>query len=224
MISNINHGRVKVKLCILFVFALSLILGAKVNAEGARKTCTYQTFKWNVNLRGSVGYERIHHSYDDLTIEEIDPTTGCSVCEEDQETISVPPLVPFRVCRVLAPVVRKTLLILIQQGEPIYEVTGYQVGRTRGQPDGDGNRTEFSNHSYGTAIDINPQLNGLYDDCVRFGPNCRLIRGGPWRPGQPGTLTLESPVVKAMKAAGFRWSGEIEGNQKDFMHFSLTGY
>jgi len=136
----------------------------------------------------------------------------------------MPPLSPFRVCKVFAPVVRKTLLNLIQQGEPIYEVVGYHVGRTRGKIDVDGNRTKFSNHSYGIAIDINPQLNGLYDHCVRFGPNCRLIRGGPWRPGQPGTLTSESPIVKAMKAAGFRWGGEIEGNQKDFMHFSITGY
>ncbi len=208
----------------LFVILLTLILGTKVNAEEIRKTCTYQTFKWNVNRRGSLAHEKIHHSYSNLTSEEIDPITGCTVCEEDQETISIPPLAPFRVCRVLAPVVRKTLLILIQQGEPIYEVIGYQVGRTRGQPDADGNRTEFSNHSYGIAIDINPQLNGLYDHCVRFSPNCRLIRGGPWCPGQPGTLTLESPIVKATKAAGFRWGGEIEGHQKDFMHFSLTGY
>jgi len=213
-----------VKLRALFIIVLTLILGAKVNAEGIRKTCTYQTFKWNVNLSRSVGHEKIQHSYNDLTPEEIDPTTGCSVCEEDQETISIPPLAPFRVCKVFAPVVRKTLLKLIQQGEPIYEVVGYHVGRTRGKTDADGNRTEFSNHSYGIAIDINPQLNGLYDHCVRFGPNCRLIRGGPWRPGQPGTLTSESPIVKAMKAAGFRWGGEIQGNQKDFMHFSLTGY
>jgi len=213
-----------VELRALFAIVLTLILGAEVNAEGIRNTCTYQTFKWNVNLRGSVGHEKIHHSYNDLTPEEIDPTTGCTVCEEDQETIHIPPLTPFRVCKVFAPVVRKTLLKLIQQGEPIYEVVGYHVGRTRGQPDASGNRTEFSNHSYGIAIDINPQLNGLYDNCVRFGPNCRLIRGGPWRPGQPGTLTSESPIVKAMKAAGFRWGGEIQGNQKDFMHFSLTGY
>ena len=208
----------------LLVIVLFLTLDANVNAEEIRKMCTYQTFKWNVNLRSSVGHDMIRHPYNDLTPEEIGSTTGCSVCEEDQETISMPPLSPFRVCKVFAPVVRKTLLKLIQQGEPIYEVVGYHVGRTRGKTDIDGNRTKFSNHSYGIAIDINPQLNGLYDHCVRFGPDCRLIRGGPWRPGQPGTLTSESPIVKAMKAAGFRWGGEIEGNQKDFMHFSITGY
>ena len=63
----------------LFVIVLTFILGAKVNAEGIRKTCTYQTFRWNVNLRGSVGHEKIHHSYGDLAPEEIDPTTGCTV-------------------------------------------------------------------------------------------------------------------------------------------------
>jgi hypothetical protein len=42
-----------VELRALLVIVLTLILGAKVNAEGIRNTCTYQTFKWNVNLKGT---------------------------------------------------------------------------------------------------------------------------------------------------------------------------
>jgi hypothetical protein len=48
-----------VELRTFLVIVLTWILGAKVNAEGIRKTCTYQTFKWNVNLRGAVGHKMI---------------------------------------------------------------------------------------------------------------------------------------------------------------------
>ena len=75
-----------------------------------------------------------------------------------------------------------------------------------------------------TAVDINRSLNGFYHDCPAFGPRCRLMQGGPWRPGVPGTLTADSPIVLVLKAAGFKWGGEEDGTQKDFMHISLTGY
>ena len=77
---------------------------------------------------------------------------------------------------------------------------------------------------YGAAVDINRSKNGLYDKCLKFGPGCRLIQGGSWKQGEKGALTKESAIVREMKAAGFKWGGEIEGNQKDFMHFSRSGY
>jgi hypothetical protein len=98
------------------------------------------------------------------------------------------------------------------------------VIKSRGAADGNGNRIGFSNHSFGTAIDINPEQNGLYDNCITFGPQCRLLRGGEWRPGTPGTLDKNGDIVTLFKQAGFQWGGEIVGKQKDFMHFSLTGY
>jgi hypothetical protein len=208
----------------VFIIALAFISGGEVRAEGDPKTCTYKTYKWNVYLRQAVEVETVRQPYSDLRPDEIDPATGCTVCEEDQATIWIPPLAPFRVCKKLAPQIRAVLQDVISAGELIHEVEGYRVGKTRGDPDGDGNRTKFSNHSYGIAIDINPQQNGLYDRCLRFDPHCRLIRGGPWRPEQPGTLTADGTVVKTMKAAGFRWGGEIQGKQKDFMHFSPSGY
>ncbi len=64
----------------------------------------------------------------------------------------------------------------------------------------------------------------MYDNCVQLGPECRLLRGGEWRPGMPGTLEKDGEIVNMLKSAGFRWGGEIAGRQKDFMHFSLTGY
>lgn len=206
------------------IIILILILGIELVAAEGQRTCTYQTFNWSVNLRKAVDYKTVSRPYNNLTPEETDPASGCTVCEEDQEIIHIQPLAPFHICKKLAPAVKETLSNLIQSGEPIYEVIGYRVGRTRGEADANGNRIGFSNHSYGTAIDINPMQNGLYDNCINFGNNCKLIRGGHWQEGQPGTLTSDSKIVKAMKAAGFRWGGEIKGKQKDFMHFSLTGY
>jgi hypothetical protein len=95
---------------------------------------------------------------------------------------------------------------------------------TRGDTDRHGNRTRYSNHAFGIALDINPEANGLYDRCPRFGPGCRLIKGGRWNPARPASLTADGPVVRALKNIGLRWGGQIEGRQKDFMHFSPTGY
>ena len=208
----------------LIITVLAIASVAKAGAAEDLKTCTYQSYKWNVPLRKAVAVETVRHGYPDLRQDEIDPASGCTVCEEDQETIHLPPLSPFRVCRKIAPQIQAVLQELLLSGEPIYEVAGYRVGRTRGDPDGHGNRTQFSNHAYGIAIDINPRQNGLYDQCLNFNLNCRLIRGGPWRPGQPGTLTPESTIVKAIEAAGVRWGGRLQGRQKDFMHFSPSGY
>lgn len=168
--------------------------------------------------------KQVRHAYGELIREEIDPVTGCTVCTEDQETIAISPLPTFSVCAKLAPRVRSAVEYLIANGQPIRSVTGYRVIKSRGPVDASGNRTEFSNHSFGTAIDINPEQNGLYDNCIDFGPQCLLIRGGEWRPGTPGTIEKNSDIVVRFKQAGFKWGGEIAGKQKDFMHFSLTGY
>jgi len=133
-------------------------------------------------------------------------------------------LQPFFVCFKLAPRVRSILGDMLERGAPVRTVVGYHVIKSRGPINGNGNRTGFSNHSYGTAIDINPELNGLYDNCITFGPACRLIRGGAWKPGVPGTIDTNSDIVSLFKQAGFKWGGEIVGKQKDFMHFSPTGY
>jgi hypothetical protein len=204
-------------------FAL-LLGGALAPAKADEKSCTYQTFSWNTATRQSVARETVRHPYRELRPEEIDRVTGCTVCEEDQETVTLAPLAPFRVCKLAAPRVRDALARLLRAGEPVREIIAYRVGRTRGDIDKDGNRTGFSNHSYGVALDINPKQNGLYHDCTEFGPGCRLVRGGAWKPGVPGTLTADSAIVRELKAVGFRWGGEIAGKQKDFMHFSPTGY
>jgi hypothetical protein len=187
-------------------------------------TCTYEVRTWNVHQKRSVEVKTVQHPYAALKPEEIDLETGCTVCSEDQVLISIPSFPPLSVCHTLAPQVRAVLEELKRKNAPLFSLVGYHVIKSRGPLDTQGNRTEFSNHSYGTAIDINPEQNGLYDQCIQFNPLCRLIRGGERRPGTKGTLEASDDIVTVFKNAGFRWGGEIAGKQKDFMHFSSTGY
>ena len=168
--------------------------------------------------------KKVEHPYSELTAEEKDPKTGCTVCLEDQKLLKIGGLEPFYVCDKIADKVRPALEKLLAAGEPVLEVKGYRPGKTKNPLDKKGNRTGFSNHAYGAAVDINRSKNGLYDKCLKFGPGCRLIQGGRWKPGVKGTLTKDSAIVRGMTEAGFKWGGGIEGSQKDFMHFSPTGY
>lgn len=206
------------------IIILSYSIGSEAGGRPLPSTCTYEMQVWNVNQKKSNGLTKVAHPYATLAPEERDPVTGCTVCSEDQETIDIPLLPKFSVCYQLAPRVRSLIGMAVQRGALIHTIEGYRVIKSRGNVDRSGNRTEFSNHSFGTAIDINPEQNGLYDNCIKFGPDCHLLRGGRWRAGVPGTLEKNSDVVVLFKQEGFRWGGEIEGKQKDFMHFSLTGY
>jgi hypothetical protein len=84
---------------------------------------------------------------------------------------------------------------------------------TKGEVDDVGNRTQFSLHSYGVALDINRRQNGLYDHCDVFGPDCRLMQRGAWRPGRPGSLTADGPFVLALERIGLQWGGTVAGRQ-----------
>jgi hypothetical protein len=179
---------------------------------------------WGVKLKASGAPQQVRHPYSEIRQKEVDPATGRTVCSEDQEKLMLPPLSPFSVCSKLAPRVRRAFTYLLAKGQAVRTVVGYRVIRSRGPLDQQGSRTEFSNHSFGTAIDINPDQNGLYGNCATFGPGCTLLRGGAWEKGSPGTLERDGMIVSVLKQEGFLWGGEIAGTQKDFMHFSLTGY
>ena len=176
------------------------------------------------NASGKTMSQAVRHARSEMSAIETDKESGCTVCSEDQESIDVPPIPQFSLCYKLAPLVRFVLKDLVAKGAPIHTVIGYHVVKSSEDTYTSGNRSEFGNHSYGTAFDINPEQNGLYDNCVKFGPECRLVRGGPWKPGTPGTIVKDGAIVKKLDETGFVWGGEIEGKQKDFMHFSLTGY
>lgn len=208
-----------------YLLLLLGIAGAPLPSRAAERpaTCTYTTYRWSVPLKRGVEHRTVSHPYAELSADEIDAATGCTVCEEDQTWIEVANL-RVRLCRKLAPQVEATLQRLARSGAPTLSLTGYRVGKTRGPVDATGLRTVFSNHSFGIALDINAEVNGLYDNCLIFSPECRLLLGGPWQPNAPGGLHGDGAVVTALREAGLRWGGEIAGKQKDFMHFSPTGY
>jgi D-alanyl-D-alanine carboxypeptidase len=208
----------------LVIGVLILITFVCFPVQAQTQSCHYSTYKWNVNSRTAVESRTVSKSRSELSASEIDAASGCTLCEEDQETIRLPGLNEFKVCKKIASKIKLVLIELIKQGQPIRDVIGYRVGMTRGNVDNQGNRTQFSNHSFGVAIDINTNQNGLYDNCVQWNSKCRLIKGGTWNPNNPESWTLNSLTVTLFKQNGFQWGGEIKGQQKDFMHFSPTGY
>ncbi|GAB7191603.1 M15 family metallopeptidase [Kineococcus sp. NUM-3379] len=80
--------------------------------------------------------------------------------------------------------------------------------------------TRWSEHAYGTAIDVNPVQNPYVRGTTVLPSAGRgfLDRS---RPG-PGVLLAGDPVVAAFGAAGFRWGG-YWSSSKDYQHFSTTG-
>ena len=204
---------------------MALICMSMAASTVAAQDCHYQDGSWNVVLKSTVQKRTVIKDYSLLSTGERDEQTGCSVCIEDQQAIRIDGIPEFMVCKKYAAAVQDVLEKLVRQGEKIDSVIAYRVGRTRGNPDTHGNRIGFSNHSFGIAIDINANHNGLYGNCIQFDAQCMILRGGPWRPGiDPYSLQPDGSIVRLMKEAGFRWGGEIQGRQKDFMHFSPTGY
>lgn len=200
--------------CILLLCAT-----ASVRAE----QCTYSTWDWDKRLGQSVNHRRIVKDRAELSPQERGTISGCTVCEQDQSEIRAPGLPPFKVCRALREPIVRALDRARAEGFLVLSAVGYRVGKTKGAVDAQGYRTAFSNHSYGVAIDINAERNGLYDFCWTFGPGCKLLRGGVYQSGMPGVITRDGVLYRALRAEGFKWGGELSGKQKDFMHFSLDG-
>ncbi len=127
-------------------------------------------------------------------------------------------------CRAVAREVAVALDRALADGAVIETILGYRPSVSRGDPDLNGERTGLSNHAYGVALDINEGWNGLYQDCATWGPQCLLMKGGAWTPSDPRGLRRKSPLVLALGETGLLWGGAIAGTQKDFMHFSPSGY
>ena len=201
-------------------------------------TCTYRTYAWSTVERRSVGHRDVAKAYADVVDDERSPEDPrCTVCREDQ--VSVDPAAhgyegvePVRVCWVYADDVGRALEVMAEGGFDLQTLTAYRPGRTRGAIV-DGLRTEWSNHSFGTAVDLNAHHNGLYRSCNVREVNeeaiggCRLGVGGAWSPSaRPGsTVVRGGPAYRAFtEEVGWAWGGEIRGATRDLMHFSLTGY
>src|SRR5262245_47556738 len=137
-----------------FTSAILVLMCGYSAVSLAEETCHYTSYQWNTVARKAINHRSVIKSRSELLDTEIDLQSGCSVCEEDQIEIRLPQLNPFKVCRKLAAKIVATLQTLQQRKAPLFDVVAYRVGMTRGAIDKEGNRTQFSNHSFGTALDI----------------------------------------------------------------------
>ena len=69
---------------------------------------------------------------------------------------------------------------------------------------------KLSNHSFGRAIDINPQINPYIKGEHSYGLD--------YDPTRLGTLTEDSVIVQYFKNRGWEWGGDWT-DRKDYMHF-----
>lgn len=104
------------------------------------------------------------------------------------------------------------------------------------QPTGDGNGTgafvcrpvtggsEFSQHAYGLAVDVNPfqnpYLRGAGADRVVLPELASAYLDRSRR--APGMVRADGPVVRAFARIGWGWGGSYS-SLKDWQHFSSTG-
>jgi len=197
------------------------LLANAVNAEDG--VCTFEDWAWHSELKQAQDYETIRTTRDQLTPQQRHSSLPCSVCREDQSVITLSNGGSVEVCHILARDIEIALEETLDSGFEIQTLNGYRVGRTRGPLDERGLRTEYSNHSFGLAVDINADSNGLYDRCLDWGSHCRLRVGGEWDPRNPLSISRGTPAHRHLTDIGLQWGGELAGRQKDFMHFSLTG-
>lgn len=214
------------RLLLLLIFLGCPAVLSSAETAGQPETCTYTVSIWNTEAGKITRTERIEKRYSEVTDKERDRSeTGCTVCMEDQVRLKLPGMDPFYACHLIAGWIEEALLELIQKDEPVFSVSGYRPVRSKGPLNASGERTELSNHAFGTAIDINRMQNGLYNNCLEWSDECELVLGGPWSPGKiEGSLAPDGAIVSRMKALGFKWGGELKASQKDFMHFSLSGF
>jgi hypothetical protein len=80
--------------------------------------------------------------------------------------------------------------------------------------------SSWSEHSYGTAIDVNPVQNPYVRDSTVL-----PAAGGDYldrNSVRPGMIVRPGPVTDAFAAMGWGWGGDFR-SLRDFMHFSQSG-
>ena len=121
---------------------------------------------------------------------------------------------------------------LFAAGFPIEEMRLPTTADLEAPPTGDGNntagyvcraargQTRFSEHAYGTSVDINPFHNPLVKGDLVL-PELARAYADRSRV-RPGMHVEGGPAVEAFRAVGWTWGGDWRSS-KDFMHFSLRG-
>jgi hypothetical protein len=99
-------------------------------------------------------------------------------------------------------------------------------------PTGDGNNTggfvcrpvtggtSYSQHAYGTALDLNPFQNPYAKGDVVLPELASSYLDRSWV--RPGMITADGPVVRAFARIGWGWGGAWS-SLLDYQHFSLSG-
>ncbi len=81
--------------------------------------------------------------------------------------------------------------------------------------------TRWSNHAYGTAIDVNP----IENPYVTASGEVAHRASRPYArrtPVRPGMAVERGPLVRAFDAVGWGWGGRWDG-ALDYQHFSASG-
>lgn len=217
-------------------------VNVEVQAQDVKRevptTCSYRAYAWNTKTRATTAHFTVSKPYADVTNDERDPADPrCSICSEDQVTIDPKEwgfkASPIKVCYAYADDISEAFAKLAASGSvDIDKLEGYRPGRTRGKVDADGLRTQWSMHSFGTAIDINAHRNAIYTQCsasivdsAKDVAKCKRGIGGAYEPEKYPRLSItkDGDIYKAFTKF-FKWGGEISGQTKDIMHFSITGY
>jgi len=212
---------------------LLLLVTSPAEARTPPETCTYSTYAWHVGKRKSVDHQKVSKPYSEVTAEERCPKDErCTVCEEDQVWVEVEGIPRVRVCHAWAEKVRSALGEISRSAFRVRQIEGYRPGRTRGKVV-DGKRSEWSNHAFGVAVDLNRGQNGLYVRCRlpagKLEPEvvakrCKLAQGGRWQPlRNKRTTIVEGGPAHTAFTRFWRWGGRITGATRDFMHFSVDG-
>jgi hypothetical protein len=101
------------------------------------------------------------------------------------------------------------------------------------RPTGDGNvtgsfacrpirgGTEFSQHAYGLAVDLNPFQNPYHNGDVVLPELASAYLDRNWV--RPGMITPDGPAWRAFASIGWTWGGDWSG-LKDYQHFSANGH
>jgi len=81
--------------------------------------------------------------------------------------------------------------------------------------------TQWSNHAYGRAIDVNPIENPYVDGGTTSHPASRAYLDRS-RHGR-GTAYAGGVLVEAFRSIGWGWGGSWSGSVRDYQHFSVNG-
>jgi D-alanyl-D-alanine carboxypeptidase-like protein len=101
------------------------------------------------------------------------------------------------------------------------DATGsFECRRAVPSPCNPSGQTNWSNHAYGLAVDINPRENPYVGCGQSYNKTAQRYRDRSVH--RPGMVTPRA--IQAFASVGWGWGGSWSGNTKDYMHFSHNGH